>query len=256
MSIRRMLPFILINIVVSAVVVLAILYWWDGRNAQESETAAVTTVAPGNLDIPLATPAAETQPQSTNTPDAPPGPPVHVVAAGDTLGNISQFYGVTIADIVAANNLTDPNVISVGQQLIIPVGGLATAPPAPTETAAVSALPSPIPTEPIEPGEAIIEITGVVSPGQLAEEAVQIVNSGSRQIALLDWKLVDEDRHIYTFGQVTLFGDGAGILVHTETGQDGATDLFWGLEEPVWEPGELVTLLNAEDAPQATFTIP
>jgi murein DD-endopeptidase MepM/ murein hydrolase activator NlpD len=179
-----------------------------------------------------------------------------VVAAGDTLGNISQFYGVTIADIVAANNLTDPNVISVGQQLIIPVGGLATAPPAPTETAAVSALPSPIPTEPIEPGEAIIEITGVVSPGQLAEEAVQIVNSGSRQIALLDWKLVDEDRHIYTFGQVTLFGDGAGILVHTETGQDGATDLFWGLEEPVWEPGELVTLLNAEDAPQATFTIP
>ena len=31
MSFRRMLPFILVNILVSATVVLAILWWWEGR---------------------------------------------------------------------------------------------------------------------------------------------------------------------------------------------------------------------------------
>ncbi|NIP54966.1 MAG: hypothetical protein GWN76_25120, partial [candidate division Zixibacteria bacterium] len=41
MSVRRMLPFILINIVVSATVVLLILFIWDNRTPAE-ETAAVT----------------------------------------------------------------------------------------------------------------------------------------------------------------------------------------------------------------------
>jgi hypothetical protein len=68
--------------------------------------------------------------------------------------------------------------------------------------------------------------------------------------------VADEDGHVYTFGQVTLFGDGAGVLVHTETGQDNSTDLYWGLEEPVWESGEVVTLLDAGGEAQATFAVP
>ncbi len=35
MSFRRMLPFLLLNVLVSAVTVLAVLWWWDGRNAAE-----------------------------------------------------------------------------------------------------------------------------------------------------------------------------------------------------------------------------
>jgi len=53
---------------------------------------------------------------------APPaqGPTEHIVQSGETLFRIAQMYGVTVDDIVAANNLADRNVIRVGQQLIIP----------------------------------------------------------------------------------------------------------------------------------------
>ena len=44
----------------------------------------------------------------------------YVVRSGDTLYSIAQRYGVTVAALQAANNLTDPNVIWVGQRLVIP----------------------------------------------------------------------------------------------------------------------------------------
>jgi len=258
MSFRRMLPLILINVVVSAVVVLAILYWWDGRRPEETET---TDVAAVTLTPPLAATGAAAALPGTETAEPEEGPLVHVVQAGDTLGNISQFYEVSLDDIMAVNNLTDPNLLAVGQQLVIPVGGLPTA-TAPAATEAATAVTTtvaavaPVATEPLVLGEAVIEILEVIGAGQLTEEAVQIINSGSSPVALHDWQVVDEDGHVYTFGQVTLFGDGAGVLVHTETGQDNSTDLYWGLEEPVWEAGEVVTLLDAEGEIQATLAVP
>ena len=49
-----------------------------------------------------------------------PTPPIHTVAAGDTLSAISQQYGVTVDELMAANGLDDPNLIYIGQQLTIP----------------------------------------------------------------------------------------------------------------------------------------
>ncbi len=48
------------------------------------------------------------------------GGAVHRVVNGDTLSTIAQSYGVTIQQIVDANNLTNPNSLSIGQELIIP----------------------------------------------------------------------------------------------------------------------------------------
>ena len=45
MSFRRMAPFLLLNILVSAAVVLAILYWWDGRNSGDEVLAVATATA-------------------------------------------------------------------------------------------------------------------------------------------------------------------------------------------------------------------
>jgi murein DD-endopeptidase MepM/ murein hydrolase activator NlpD len=45
----------------------------------------------------------------------------HVVQSGETLFRIAQTYGVTVDDIVAANNLTNRDIIHVGQRLTIPV---------------------------------------------------------------------------------------------------------------------------------------
>ena len=43
--------------------------------------------------------------------------------AGDTLGQIANRYGTTVAAIVAANDLPSANNIGVGQRLIISKGG-------------------------------------------------------------------------------------------------------------------------------------
>ncbi len=44
----------------------------------------------------------------------------HVVQKGETLSIISQRYGVSLQDIMAANSISDPNLIRVGQTLSIP----------------------------------------------------------------------------------------------------------------------------------------
>jgi LysM repeat protein len=45
---------------------------------------------------------------------------IHVVSSGETLLTIARQYGITVNDIVNANNLANPNVLDVGQELIIP----------------------------------------------------------------------------------------------------------------------------------------
>ena len=258
MPVRRMLPFLLVNIVVSAVVVLLILYWWEGRNGEVVDAVVSETAVTTPIPFETVASAQEIALAETAVPTATEGPPIHIVQAGDTLGSISQAYTVSIDDIMAANDMSNPNLISVGQQLVIPIDGVE----APAEevvveeTAVSNELPTPIPTQPLPTGDVVIEISQVIGAGELAQEAVQIRNVGSNPTALLDWKVADQNGNFYKFGQLTLFGDGAGILIHTKGGQDGATEVYWGQTEAVWEPGELVTLLNAQDNIVATFTIP
>lgn len=272
MSLRRMAPFILVNIVVSATVVLAILYWWDNRQAEtELEGTPVGEVSTEfETAVPGAalTPGAEDQPISGEDGTAgeedgeeDDGPTVHTVQAGETLGVISQRYDVPVEDIAAANDIVNVNTIAVGQQLIIPIGGLPTATPEPTAEPTEEAPPTPLPTEEPDEGEAIVEVTEVISPGELTSEAVRISNAGTRPVMLRGWELEEEGGQVYTFVDVTLFGSSeAGgapsILIHTEAGQNGPSDLYWGLETPVWESGETVTLRDAEGTVQATFVIP
>lgn len=45
---------------------------------------------------------------------------IHVVQSGDTLLSIAQQYDVSAEEVATANNLTDPNALRVGQELIIP----------------------------------------------------------------------------------------------------------------------------------------
>ena len=44
----------------------------------------------------------------------------HVVAAGQTLSDIAKAYGVTVKTIADANNLSNLDVLRVGQKLFIP----------------------------------------------------------------------------------------------------------------------------------------
>lgn len=44
----------------------------------------------------------------------------HVVQSGDTLGSIAVQYGVTVQSILEANQLANPDLLRVGQELVIP----------------------------------------------------------------------------------------------------------------------------------------
>lgn len=44
----------------------------------------------------------------------------HTVLAGESLGTIARKYQVTVAELAAANTITDPAKIRAGQQLVIP----------------------------------------------------------------------------------------------------------------------------------------
>ena len=47
----------------------------------------------------------------------------YVVQAGDTLSGIAARFGTTVAELVSLNNISDPNLIYVGQVLKIPSSG-------------------------------------------------------------------------------------------------------------------------------------
>lgn len=258
MPARRLLAFILLNIFVSAAVVLTILFWWDNRQSKNDTTpqtisSASTSIAPAEI---ISVPEAN---QSTPQPDteesAESDIPAYIVQAGDTLGRISAEFDVAVADIMAMNEMDNPNFLQVGQVLLIPVDGIPTSTPQPTETPTAVLSPTPISVELPSDGEAVIQIGEIVGAGLLESEAVSIINSGSRPISLLGWRLQDQDGRIYTFGQVTLFGEGAAILVHSAAGQEGPSDLYWGFEEAIWQPGETATLLDAEGTLRSTYVV-
>lgn len=253
-----MLPFVFLNVIVSAVVVLSILFWWDSRGDEGIVGDATTVALPeGVLPTPnIAAPPSGTVPPEATAAAALDEPVLHTVAAGETLNIISQQYDVSVDDIMAVNGMDNPNFIAVGQQLTIPVGGIPEPTAAPTEAAVVEARPSPIPTEPAAAGGGVIGVTGIVDPGTLETEAVQLVNSGAQQQSIQGWKVRDEDNNVYTFGDVSIFGDGAGVLLHTRAGDDTFSDLHWGLTEPVWGSGETLTLWDAAEQVVATFVVP
>lgn len=63
---------------------------------------------------------------------------VYEVLAGDTLSSISEEFNVKVEHIIATNNMTDPSLLSIGQELRIPLR-----PPTATPLPTPRRLPSP-----------------------------------------------------------------------------------------------------------------
>ena len=91
-------------------------------------TAGVSAVG-GLTGMAVATPAAS----------AAPAPATYTVAPGDTLAAIAAAHGTTVGALAAANHIADPNLIYVGQQLVLTGAGAAPAAPAAGGTYTVQA---------------------------------------------------------------------------------------------------------------------
>ena len=71
---------------------------------------------------PVAEAEAESEPAAAPEPAAhaaPPKPSVHTVEEGETVRGIAEHYGVSPETIMAANNLSNPDMLQVGQDLVI-----------------------------------------------------------------------------------------------------------------------------------------
>lgn len=66
---------------------------------------------------------------------------VHVVGRGENIASIAARYGVSVNTLITNNGLTNPNVIYVGQRLVVSDNGVATQ-ATDTQTAAAEELPA------------------------------------------------------------------------------------------------------------------
>lgn len=75
----------------------------------DSDGLAIATVA-------VPEPTLAPTPTPTSTPEA----FIYIVRGGDTLGSIADEFGITWQEIDAVNQLENPNVLSIGQEIEIP----------------------------------------------------------------------------------------------------------------------------------------
>jgi parallel beta-helix repeat protein len=100
--------------------------------------------------------------------------------------------------------------------------------------------------------------TIVISDLNLVGEWVNITNKGSIPVSLENWKIQDTTKqnlklHTFTFGIFTL-APGATVTVHTLNGTNSSTDLYWGLNEEVWNnDGDTASLYDSAGNLISTF---
>lgn len=104
---------------------------------------------------------------------------VHIVRGGDTLYNIATLYHANVTALAQLNGLINPNVVYIGQRLIVPAGAPAATPVPLGDTPTVHV---------VQPGETLFRIAlrygttvwGIVSVNQLENSA--LIYPGQRLI--------------------------------------------------------------------------
>lgn len=266
MNRRHLIFIVLLNALISVIVALIVVWAVEARRPDPEELAISATPAapvaaqpPTNNNgaaTPLPTPieaggtntAAPTSGEAappTATLD-PANQQIYTIQAGDSLSAVAGRFGTTLDAIVKANELSDPNVVYVGQRLIIPGSGAA--------AQATTAQQTTAPTTTLAIGEGIL-IRIVDGAGTLGTEAVQIVNDSNTVVNLEGWRLERENGPAYTFGALSIF-PGGNIWVHTTSGDDTSVALYWDQPAAVWQSGSVARLLDPQGSVINTYTVP
>ena len=248
--------FIGLNIVVSVLTTLGVLAI---RGDGERVIVVTATPSPLSLDqVPTAIPAGPvTTPETSPVPSAAAG---YTVQSGDTLSGIAFALGVSLEDLLSANNLTEDSIINPGQVLTIPQGEQPTqvvSTPSPTPVTPTPSTPTPLPTAtPTPPGPVQVRIQELLAPGDLEREGVVLINRG-RTVNLEGWTLGPAGSDlVYVFPRLTL-AQGVPVTLYTIVGSDSPQSLHWGVDEAQWgKSGTSIELRDAEGDLIATYTVP
>ncbi|MEW5956419.1 MAG: LysM peptidoglycan-binding domain-containing protein, partial [Chloroflexota bacterium] len=78
------------------------------------------TATPTPTITPTRGPTNTPPPTATPTPTAIPTPRTHIVQGGENPSYIAALYGLTVDELIAANNIDDVRSLRVGQELVVP----------------------------------------------------------------------------------------------------------------------------------------
>jgi len=225
---KRLLFYLVVNVVVSACTVLAVLVAWDqlsGPLPRGLLPKALSSFA----SAPTATPA----PAAPGTPEIQPTPTedflIYQVIAGDTFEALADKYGIDVEELIAVNGFTRSQPLGEGEVLRIPIrasGG--------------------------------VTIDSVIGAGDLESERVLLKQRGEGELSLVGWRLEDSDGNIFVFPQFPqlILYKGGAVNVYSKSGSNTVVDLFWGLSTPVWESGDTVTLKDPQGSERAAYQVP
>jgi LysM repeat protein len=277
---KRLFYYLIINVLVSACTVFAVLFYWESTHpdmpilSQINPFAEFTPLPPRVLFPNYGSALESVEPtgaaiEVTEIPASLPPTEIpqaemeYTVQTGDTLGEIAIKFSVTVAEILEANEIPNPDSLVVGQVLIIrrPLVAVGTQTSLPPEEAvenepATATQPAPENTlPPPVTGDARVTIDSVIGAGDLASERVFIKRVGPGEISLEGWQLVSDSGEAYTFPQITLFERGA-LYIYSRAGLASVVALYWELDHPVWESGDTVSLVNNQGETHASYQIP
>ena len=216
--------------------------------------------------------AAALDPRALGARDAALSTPTPVIAGGPVINSACEFYtvlagdspyfialrkNVELADLLRVNGMTVDSAtnLQIGQRLLIPHPGCRiddrTGQPIPVAPAAT---PTPIVAATDTPVTSQFEIIEAVGIGDITAEAIRLQNNGAA-VNISDWTLTDSAGNAYTFYDTLLFAQ-TSLILYTRSGTSTADARFWGRQESVWEPGEEMTIRDAQGRILQTLTLP
>jgi competence protein ComEC len=81
------------------------------------------------------------------------------------------------------------------------------------------------------------------------EEYIVFENNGDDPLDLSGWTVENEEGHTYAFPEGYTLEPHSKVSLHTGTGDDSATDLYWGSDRAIWKnEGDTVLVKNDRDA--------
>jgi LysM repeat protein len=256
MNRRQLLFVVLLNSLVSLVIAVVVVWLAEARRPDLEELAArytppppVVLIATPTVAVVVEQPATPTTltpapPQEEPTPVPAPvdvEPEVYVVQTGDSLFGIAIRYNVTVAQLMEANNLTNPDFVFSGQRLIIPR----------PESSNSSPANSLVNTNNPSSGVTL----RVEEAGNLGAERVLIVNDSNSAVNLQGWTLGKVNGPVYAFNDLPLF-PGSSVRLHSSSGQNDSLNLYWTRTSPVWDSGSVVRLFNPEGREVVSYNVP
>lgn len=225
---KRLLFYIVLNIIVSACTVLGVLFAWDQFSGPVPRGLLPTALS--NFSTESTPTAVKTEPQTPVAQITPTAPfELYQVQSGDTFESLAERYGCTVEELVAVNGFKKSQALGEGDSLRIPNcsgGGVA--------------------------------IESVIGAGDLDTEHIYLKHTGKGELSLVGWRVEDGEGNILIFPQFPqlILYEGGAVNIYTKAGSNSVVDLFWGLDHPVWGSGKTVTLKDPQGEMQATYQIP